>query len=116
MLRIVECEYPNKDYKYGVFYLGDHEIGRAAKADGGWIPHGKRKALPDEMAAKAMIDSAISKARRDEANARKMLEALRMYCGGKLPPDGKVTPNFAIEGPEQAQLANGPARMEGSTP
>ncbi len=25
-------------------------------------------------------------------------------------------PNVAIEGPEQAQLANGPARMEGSTP
>ena len=24
--------------------------------------------------------------------------------------------NVAIEGPEQAQLANGPARMEGSTP
>ncbi len=27
----------------------------------------------------------------------------------------ELTPNVAIEGPEQAQLANGPARMEGST-
>lgn len=27
-----------------------------------------------------------------------------------------LTQNVAIEGPEQAQLANGPARMEGSTP
>ena len=29
---------------------------------------------------------------------------------------GSLTHNVAIEGPEQAQLANGPARMEGSTP
>lgn len=27
-----------------------------------------------------------------------------------------VTHNVVIEGPEQAQLANGPARMDGSTP
>lgn len=93
MLRIVECDYPNPAYKYGVFYLGGHEIGRAIKVDGGWIPNGKRKVLCDEMAAKAMIDSAISAAKREEAHARKMLEALRMYCGGKLPPDGKVTQN-----------------------
>ena len=26
----------------------------------------------------------------------------------------KLTPNVAIEGPEQAQLANGPSRMESS--
>lgn len=98
MLRIVECEYPNPEYKYGIFYLGDHEIGRANKIEGGWVPNGKRKALPEEMAAKAMIDSAISKARRDEAHARKMLDALRMYCGGRLPPDGKVTPNAEVTG------------------
>ena len=30
--------------------------------------------------------------------------------------DKAKAPNGAIEGPEQAQLANGPARMEGSTP
>lgn len=35
MLRIVEFEYPDPKYRYGVFYLGDNEIGRADKADGG---------------------------------------------------------------------------------
>ena len=85
MLRIVECEYPNPKYRYGMFYLDDNEIGRADKADGGWIPRGKRKVLPDEAAAQVMIESIISKARRDEAHATKMLDALRIHCGGTLP-------------------------------
>ncbi|MHB1641442.1 MAG: hypothetical protein ACYCS8_02125 [Acidithiobacillus sp.] len=89
MLRIVEFQYPDPKYRYGVFYLGDNEIGRADKADGGWIPRGKRKALPDVAAAKVMIESAILKARRDEARAMKMLDALRIYCSGTLPAGQK---------------------------
>ena len=86
-LRIQECEYPS-GATYGVFFMGQHEIGRADKLDGGWRLFRARKVLPEEQAAKAMLDRAISKAREDEKQARKMLEALRMYCGGALPPDG----------------------------
>lgn len=89
MLSIVECEYPDPKYRYGAFHLGDNEIGRADKADGGWIPRGKRKALPDVVAAKVMIESAILKARRDEARAIKMLDALRLYSNGTLPTGRK---------------------------
>ena len=89
-LRIVECEYPNPEYQYGVFFLGPEEIGRADKIGDGWRLLQKKKVLPAEMAAKAMLDGEISKARQDEARARKLLEALRMYCGGSLPPDGRI--------------------------
>ena len=95
-LRIQECEYPS-GATYGVFFMGQHEIGRADKIDGGWRLFRARKVLPEEQAAKAMLDRAISKAREDEKHARKMLDALRMYCGGALPPDGGKPPNVAGE-------------------
>ncbi len=81
MLTIDECQYPN-GATYGVFYIGKHEIGAADKIDDGWRPFGKRKALSSERAAKVMIDKSISRARKDEAHAREMLEALRLHCGG----------------------------------
>ena len=97
MLNITKCEYPNGSM-YGVFFIGRNEIGRADKTDEGWRVFGKRKTLSEEMAAKAMIDGAISKARLDEDHARKMLDALRLYCGGRLPADGMKTPNVKLSG------------------
>jgi hypothetical protein len=97
MLRIVECEYPDGS-TYGVFFIGSHEIGRADRRDGGWRLWRARKVLPEEQAAKAMLDRAISKAREDEKHARKLLDALRMYCGGSLPPDGSKPVGNAGEG------------------
>jgi hypothetical protein len=91
-LRIQEYEYPN-GATYGVFFMGRHEIGRADKMDGGWRLRRARKVLAEEQAAKAMLDRAIIKARDDEKQARKMLDALRLYCGGTLPPDGSKPPN-----------------------
>lgn len=85
-LRIQECEYPNGK-TYGVFFIGRHEIGRADKVEGGWIVWRARKVLPEEQAAKAMIDRLISKAREDEKHARAMLAELGKYCG-RIPPDG----------------------------
>lgn len=90
-LRISECKYPSGDI-YGVFFMGQHEIGRADKIGGFWRLRGARKVLTEEGAAKAMIDRAITKAREDERNARKMLEALRLFCGGSLPSDGRAAP------------------------
>jgi hypothetical protein len=90
-LRIQECEYPSGAV-YGVFFIGRDEIGRADKIDGGWRLFRARKVLPEEQAAKAMLDRAISKAREDEKLARNLLAALRMYCGGSLPPDGSRPP------------------------
>lgn len=87
-LRIEECEYPNGD-TYGVFFLGRHEIGRADKKPDGWVPFRKRKVLSAEMAAKAMIDSMLNAAKADEQHAKKMLEALCMYCGGRLPSNAE---------------------------
>jgi hypothetical protein len=95
-LRIQECEYPSGAI-YGVFFMGQHEIGRAERIGGGWRLFRARKVLPEEQAAKAMLDRAISTARDDEVRARKMLEALRMYCGGAIPPDGSKPPNGAIK-------------------
>ena len=80
-LRIVECEYPSGAI-YGLFYIGNHEIGRADKLQGGWRVFGARKVLSEEHAAKQMLDRAIRSAREDEKQARKMLDALRMYCSG----------------------------------
>jgi len=40
-------------------------------------------------------------------------DAKRLTCVCCNPDPFHMTPNVAIEGPEQAQLANGPARMEG---
>ena len=54
-LRIQECEYPS-GAAYGVFFMGQHEIGRADKIDGGWRLWRARKVLPEEQAAKAMLD------------------------------------------------------------
>ena len=102
-LRIQECKYLSGAV-YGVFFMGQHEIGRADKVGDGWRLFRARKVLPEEQAAKAMLDRAISKAREDEAHARKMLAALRTYCGGSLPPDGRKPPNLKFTGPK------GPAR------
>ena len=88
-LRIEECEYPSGAV-YGVFFIGRHEIGRADKKPDGWVPFRKRKTLTAEMAAKAMIDTMANKAKEDAAHAKKMLEGLRMYCGGRLPSNGGV--------------------------
>ena len=84
-LRVVEGEYPNGSI-FGTFYLGRHEIGRAAKTPAGWIPNGKRKALSEVMAAKAMIDTMFSKAENDRKHARRLLNDLRLHNGGSLSP------------------------------
>ena len=97
-LRIQECDYPS-GATYGVFFMGQYEIGRADKIDDGWRLWRARKVLPGEQAAKAMLDRAISKAHEDEKRARKMLDALRMYCGGALPPDGGRPPNPQLTPP-----------------
>lgn len=83
-LRIEECEFPNGAV-YGVFFIGRHEIGKATKNPDSWIPFQKRKVLTAEMAAKAMIDTMSNRAKKDADHAKKMLEGLRMYCGGRLP-------------------------------
>lgn len=83
-LRIVELEFPSGNV-YGVFFLGDHEIGRAYKHPGGWVRFCTRKPLTAEMAAKSMIKTMMRKAMADLAHAEKMMDALRLYCGGKLP-------------------------------
>lgn len=87
-LRIVECKHPSGE-EYGVFFLGIHEIGRAYKTDAGWVPFCKRKPLTSEMAAKSMIDTKMRRAKADLAHAEKMMDALRMYCGGELPKDDR---------------------------
>jgi len=74
---------------YGVFFLGIHEIGRAAKTDAGWVTFYKRKPITAEMAAKSMIETMMLRAKSDMAHAEKMLVALRLYCGGKLPKDDR---------------------------
>lgn len=86
-LRIEDRESPSGAV-YGVFFIGRHEIGSAYKKPGGWVPFHKKKTLTEEMAAKAMIDTMVNKAKEDAAHARKMLEGLRMYCGGRLPSGG----------------------------
>lgn len=85
MLRIEEGAYPAGG-EYGIFYIGKTEIGRAAKLPEGWRLHGKRKVLPTpELAAKAMLDSKLNALRVEEERTRKLLDALRIYCGGSLP-------------------------------
>jgi len=91
-LRITECEYPSGS-TYGVFFMGRDEIGRADKIGDGGRLFRARKVLNEEQAAKAMIDRMLCKARNDEAKARKLLNGLRMYCGGRLPPDGSKPHN-----------------------
>jgi hypothetical protein len=95
-LRIQEQTYIS-GATYGVFFMGTHEIGRADKVGDGWRLPRARKVLPEEQAAKAMLDRAISKAREDEKQARKMLASLRLYCGGALPPDGSKPPSVGGE-------------------
>lgn len=104
-LKIQQCEYPSGAI-YGVFFIGRDEIGRADKVDGGWRLFGARKVLPEEQAAKAMIDRMISKARADETMARKMLAALRMYCGGAIPPDGSKPMNNQVTGARHSRTAS----------
>jgi hypothetical protein len=86
-LSVRQGKFPN-GRTCGVFSIGRHEIGIAEKVDGGWRLLHARKELPEEQAAKAMLDRAISKARADEKLARKLLDDLRKYCGGSIPPDG----------------------------
>lgn len=53
--RIVECNTPNGAI-YGVFYVDDHEIGRAYKGnDGLWTMFRNRKPQAADDAAKSMI-------------------------------------------------------------
>lgn len=84
-LRVVEGEYPSGT-TYGVFYLGRHKIGTADKMPDGWKPFGKRKVLSEVMAAKAMIDTMLSKAENDRKHALGLLHDLRLHNGGSLPP------------------------------
>ncbi len=80
---------PKRQYVRSVFFLGIHEIGRAYKNDAGWVTFCKRKPVTAEMAAKAMIETMVRKAMADLAHAEKMMVALRLYCGGKLPKEEK---------------------------
>lgn len=69
-----------------------------------------RRELADCQENKARITAA--KEKRERKNAKRLADAKKVGSGTTA-PEGH---NVAIEGPEQAQLANGPARMEGSTP
>ncbi|OJW46184.1 MAG: hypothetical protein BGO63_03700 [Candidatus Accumulibacter sp. 66-26] len=84
-LRIEEKQYPAGG-RYGEFFIGKHLIGRATKQPEGWQVHGKRKTMPTpEMAAKVMLDDKLNTIRKEEDLTRKLMEGLRMYCGGRLP-------------------------------
>lgn len=84
-LTITIHSYPNPAYQYGEFKLGSHSIGRAEKVEGGWRLAGKRRVLNDEAAAEALITRQVEKASAELAQAQRMLEALKLYCGGRLP-------------------------------
>jgi len=84
-LRIEERQHPNGT-TYGVFFIGKEEIGRADKVFDGWILQRKRKVQPTaEKAAKAMLDSKLNELRIAEDRTRKLLDDLRVHCGGQLP-------------------------------
>lgn len=84
-LRIEEQQYPGGG-TYGEFYIGRHLIGRADKLPDGWRVRGKRKTMPtSEMAAKVMLDDKRNALRKEEDLMRKLMEGLRIYCGGSLP-------------------------------
>ncbi len=84
-LTITIHSYPNPAYQYGEFKLGPHSIGRAEKVEGGWRLSNKRRVLSDEAAAEALIARQVEKASAELAQAQNMLEALKLYCGGRLP-------------------------------
>lgn len=84
MLRLEEDIYPSGEI-YAKFYIGSNLIGTAKKMPDGWLPFNKRKVLNAELAAKTMIDSMANKAKKDAMHAAKLLDALRLYCGGRLP-------------------------------
>lgn len=68
------------------FFIGKHKIGGAQKTDEGWIVHGLRKPrLTDESAAKTMLDLRINRLNVEIEQTRRLYDALRIYCGGKLP-------------------------------
>lgn len=48
-------------------------------------------------------------------NCGRLIESGDGHTPAKCEQQSPIGSNVAIEGPEQAQLANGPARMEGST-
>ena len=82
-LSIDEYDYPNPAYRYGVFKLGEVEIGCADKVSGGWTLRGGRKARSVRDAAIAMLRASVSdaqarraKAVADEERARLMLRAV----------------------------------------
>lgn len=52
-------------------------------------PLAKNQTPTSEMAAKSMIYTKMRKATADLAHAEKMMDALRLYCGGKLPKEEK---------------------------
>lgn len=84
-LRIEEHQYPVGS-TYGVFFIGRDEIGRADKMPDGWKVFNKRKTIPTpELAAKTMLDGKLNALRVEEEQTRKLLDRLRLYCGGRLP-------------------------------
>ena len=88
-LRIEEKQYPAGG-TFGEFYIGKHLIGRADKLPDGWRVFNKRKTMPSsEMAAKVMLDDKLNAIRREEELTRKLMEGLRLYCGGSLPSSAK---------------------------
>lgn len=88
-LRIEEKALPNGD-PYGEFYVGKQLIGRAYKLEDGWRVFQKRKTMPTpEMAAKVMLDDKLNALKKEEELTRKLLDALRLYCGGQLPSTTK---------------------------
>lgn len=88
-LRIEEAQYPAGG-TYGVFFIGSHQIGRADKMPDGWRVYRKRKTMPTpELAAKTMLDDKLNELRVEEDRTRKLLDGLRIYCGGRLPSTTK---------------------------
>jgi hypothetical protein len=91
-LTVTLHHYTNPQYQYGVFMIAGEVIGRADKVEGGWrLKHGRTIFETDELAAKALLDQQIAAARRQEAVAQKHLDALAMYCGGRLPTSARAT-------------------------
>mgnify|MGYP001312269026 CR=1 FL=1 len=88
-LHIEEHQYPSGG-TYGVFFIGTSEIGRADKMPDGWKVFRKRKTMPTpELAAKVMLEDKLNALRVEEDRVTKLLEGLRLYCGGRLPSSTK---------------------------
>ena len=84
IVKIEVLNYPNPEFKYGVFRIEGFEIGRAEKKPDGWVLPRKRKVLTAHEAATAMLRDRLKaaqalrlKAASDEYGARMMLLALK---------------------------------------